>query len=75
MADASKRPTIARIWRGRTLPERADEYEAYHSEAGLKHLSRRRSVFNRCAKIESTKPIRDDLLLGKHRGHVTVRRR
>jgi hypothetical protein len=27
---ASKRPTIARIWRDRTRPERADEYEAYN---------------------------------------------
>ena len=32
------RPTIARIWRGRTRPERADEYEAYNYEAGIKPL-------------------------------------
>lgn len=29
------RPTIARIWRGRTTRERADEYEAYSLEAGI----------------------------------------
>jgi hypothetical protein len=29
---------IARIWRGRTAPERADEYEAYNYEAGVKVL-------------------------------------
>jgi heme-degrading monooxygenase HmoA len=34
----SKRPTIARIWRGRTRPERADEYEAYNYEVGIKPL-------------------------------------
>lgn len=34
----SKRPTIARIWRGRTRPERAGEYEAYNYEAGIKPL-------------------------------------
>jgi heme-degrading monooxygenase HmoA len=34
----TKRPTIARIWRGRTRPERADEYEAYNYEAGIKPL-------------------------------------
>jgi heme-degrading monooxygenase HmoA len=34
----SKRPTIARIWRGRTRPERADEYEAYNYEAGIRPL-------------------------------------
>jgi heme-degrading monooxygenase HmoA len=34
----SVRPTIARIWRGRTRPERADEYEAYLYEVGIKPL-------------------------------------
>jgi heme-degrading monooxygenase HmoA len=38
MSDASKRPTIARIWRGRTRRERADEYEAYNYEVGIKPL-------------------------------------
>lgn len=32
------RPTIARIWRGRTTRERADEYEAYNYETGIKPL-------------------------------------
>lgn len=32
------RPTIARIWRGRTRREVADEYEAYNHEAGVKPL-------------------------------------
>lgn len=31
-------PTIARIWRGRTRRERADEYEAYNYEVGIKLL-------------------------------------
>jgi heme-degrading monooxygenase HmoA len=35
-----KRPTIVRIWRGRTKRERADEYEAYNYEAGIKPLIR-----------------------------------
>jgi len=34
----SERPTIARIWRGRTRPEVADEYEAYNYEIGVKPL-------------------------------------
>src|SRR5215217_5960600 len=34
----SKTPTIARIWRGRTTRERADEYEAYNYDAGIKPL-------------------------------------
>lgn len=34
----SHRPTIARIWRGRTKRERADEYEAYNYEVGIKPL-------------------------------------
>ena len=34
-------PTIARIWRGRTTRARADEYEAYLYENGVKILSER----------------------------------
>jgi hypothetical protein len=37
-AAASSRPTIARIWRGRTLRARADEYAAYLDEHGIKPL-------------------------------------
>ena len=36
--DTRGQPTIARIWRGRTRRERADEYEAYNYEAGIKPL-------------------------------------
>jgi heme-degrading monooxygenase HmoA len=35
---ADNRPTIARIWRGRTTPRRADEYEAYLNEVGIAPL-------------------------------------
>jgi heme-degrading monooxygenase HmoA len=31
-------PAIARIWRGRTRRDRADAYEAYNHEAGIKPL-------------------------------------
>jgi heme-degrading monooxygenase HmoA len=33
-----KAPAIARIWRGRTTRERADEYEVYNYEVGIKPL-------------------------------------
>jgi heme-degrading monooxygenase HmoA len=33
-----KRPTIARIWRGRVRKERADEYEKYNYDVGIKPL-------------------------------------
>jgi hypothetical protein len=33
-----KRPAIARIWRGRARRQRADEYEAYNYETGVKPL-------------------------------------
>jgi heme-degrading monooxygenase HmoA len=33
------RPTIARIWRGRTTADRADEYERYLYEHGIKPLA------------------------------------
>jgi heme-degrading monooxygenase HmoA len=38
MADVVTRPKIARIWRGRTRRDRADEYEAYNYEVGIKPL-------------------------------------
>lgn len=38
MADETRRLAIARIWRGRTTRERADAYEAYNYEAGIKPL-------------------------------------
>jgi heme-degrading monooxygenase HmoA len=37
-SSSAPRPTIARIWRGRTTRERADEYEAYNYEVGIKPL-------------------------------------
>jgi heme-degrading monooxygenase HmoA len=37
-AQAAVRPTIARIWRGGVRRERADEYEAYNYEVGIKPL-------------------------------------
>ena len=36
--DRPNRPAIARIWRGRTRRECADEYEAYNYEVGIKPL-------------------------------------
>jgi heme-degrading monooxygenase HmoA len=33
-----KRPAIARVWRGRTRREQADDYEAYNYETGIKPL-------------------------------------
>ena len=38
MTERRNLPSIARIWRGRTRRERADEYEAYYNEAGIKPL-------------------------------------
>ena len=38
MADSAPRPTIARIWRGRVRRDRADEYEAYNYEVGVRPL-------------------------------------
>ena len=37
-AKSSAKPTIARIWRGRTTRARADEYAAYLYEVGIKPL-------------------------------------
>jgi len=34
------KPTIARIWRGRTRPEIADEYEAYIKAEGIPPLEK-----------------------------------
>jgi heme-degrading monooxygenase HmoA len=34
----ARQPTIARIWRGRTRREQADEYEVYNYEVGIRPL-------------------------------------
>jgi hypothetical protein len=36
--DGTPQPRIARIWRGRTRRDRADAYEAYNYEVGIKPL-------------------------------------
>lgn len=38
MKNNAPHPTIARIWRGRTTRGKADEYEAYNYEVGVKPL-------------------------------------
>ena len=39
--DDGKIARIARIWRGRTVPEKADAYAAYLLEVGVKPLARK----------------------------------
>jgi heme-degrading monooxygenase HmoA len=38
MSVSTKPPAIARIWRGRTRRDKADEYETYNFEVGIKPL-------------------------------------
>jgi heme-degrading monooxygenase HmoA len=38
MSSNANHPTIARIWHGRTRRDRADEYETYNYEAGIRPL-------------------------------------
>lgn len=41
MNDRSHKPTIARIWRGRTRPDKADAYETYLYENGIRKLAQK----------------------------------
>jgi heme-degrading monooxygenase HmoA len=41
MSEVRQVSRIARIWRGRTTRERADEYEAYNFAAGIKPLMKK----------------------------------
>ena len=41
MSTSPEEPKIARIWRGRTRRELADEYEAYNYEVGIKPLMKK----------------------------------
>ena len=38
MPESKSKPSIARIWRGRVARARADEYQEYNFEAGIKPL-------------------------------------
>ena len=38
MTHRPKQPTIARVWRGRTTRARADEYEQYNYDVGIRPL-------------------------------------
>lgn len=38
MEQSARKPTIARIWRGRTVRAKADEYAAYLYEHGIRPL-------------------------------------
>ena len=38
MNKGAKRPAIIRIWRGRTTRDRADEYERYNFDVGIRPL-------------------------------------
>jgi hypothetical protein len=48
------RPTVARIWRGRVRADRADEYEAYSMEAGI------RPLFNAALGVQALREDRGD---------------
>ena len=50
------KPSIARIWRGRVNRERADEYEAYNFETGVRRLFRRLSVSSVFETIAERRP-------------------
>lgn len=79
----SPRPTIARIWRGRTTRERADEYEAYNYEVGITPL------MEKALGVQTLREDRDsetefvtisywesvELVLGECRGDVALHRR
>jgi heme-degrading monooxygenase HmoA len=47
-------PTIARIWRGRTTRDRADEYEAYNFAEGV------RSLIEKAAGVQTFREDRDE---------------
>lgn len=46
---------IARIWRGRTVPEKADAYAAYLLEAGVRPLAKRRWARRCSARTAGTR--------------------
>lgn len=54
MNNQLKSPTIARIWRGRTRRDRADEYEHYNYEVGVKPLT------EKALGVQSLRQDRDD---------------
>ncbi len=69
-------PKIARIWRGRTASGSADAYARYLYENGIIPLEEKAlgvQLFREDRRNRNR--IRDDLLLGEHRGDVALRGR
>ena len=54
MTGNNRRPAIARIWRGRTTRQRADEYEVYLNEVGITPL------IEKAMGVQSLREDRDD---------------
>src|SRR5262245_49674612 len=75
-APTLKQPTIVRIWRGRTPRDRADEYEAYNYEAGIKPLIKKALGVQTLREDRGERNrVHDHLLLGERRGHEKIHRR
>ena len=64
------RPRIARIWRGRTRRDRADEYEAYNYEEGIKPLLEKALGVQSLREDIGGNRVRHDFILGECRSHV-----
>jgi hypothetical protein len=54
MANDQTQPAIARIWRGRTRRDRADEYEAYNYDVGI------RPLIEKALAVQTLREDRDD---------------
>jgi hypothetical protein len=60
------RQSAARIWRGRTRREVADEYEAYNYEVGIRPLIEKAMGVQTLRETEQRDRVHHDLLLGEH---------
>lgn len=63
------KPTIARIWRGRTRRDRADEYEDYSRKEGVPPLEKTALGVQ---LLREDRVVHHDFLLGRHRRDDSV---
>jgi hypothetical protein len=66
------KPTIARLWRGRTTRAKADEYAVYLYEVGIKPLEEKALAVHSCARTAARRASSSRSPTGECGSHVAL---